>query len=160
MSAGRKRLLVILLAVAVLLWIVGAAVSPVVDGLDPRVKADNVILNAIPFLLTFVGIIVAFIAFIIFVATRLNNNISERVYRPIERLLIVGILVGVVGMFQPFTVVLYTIGFILLLVSTLGYIFWSHIVPHVPPERARQRDDGLGSVSVSEFEKRDVRGQM
>jgi hypothetical protein len=146
--------------VAVLLWVVGAAANPVVEGLDPKLKADNVIINGIPFILIVVGIIVAFVAFIIFMATRLNNNISDKTYRPIERMLIAGILLGVIGMFQPFTVWLYTIGFILLLVSTFGYIFWSHIVPRVPIERARQREDGLGGVSVSEFEKRDVRGQL
>lgn len=131
MSASRKRLLIILLAVAIGLWIVGFALMPVIEGLDTETKVDNTIVNGIPFILIFIGIIVAFIDAIILAATRLNNNISESVYKPVERALMAGIVLGVIGMFQPFTVVLYTWGFILLLVSTLGYIFWSHILPRV-----------------------------
>ncbi|MBS1214346.1 MAG: hypothetical protein H6R26_2963, partial [Proteobacteria bacterium] len=36
---------------------------------------------------------------------------------------------GVVGLFQPWTYVLYGIGFHVLLVSVFGFILWSHIVP-------------------------------
>ncbi len=158
MSSARKRLLIILLAIAVVLWIVGIVLGPIVAGMDPKTLADNTILNGIPFILIFIGIIVAFIDFIIFMATRLNNNISEKVYRPIERLLIAGIVLGVIGMFQPFTVVLYTIGFLVLLISTLAFIFWSHIQPHVPIDRATHPHDGLGSVSIGEIERHDIQG--
>lgn len=158
MSAGRKKLLFILLGVAVLLWIAGVALMPVVEGIDPKTKADNVILNGIPFILIFIGIIVAFIDFIILLATRLNNNISEETYRPVERALIAGIVLGVIGMFQPFTVVLYTWGFLLLLVSLLGYIVWSHIVPRIAIDRATHRAEGLGSVSIGEIEQHQVKG--
>lgn len=158
MSAGRKKLLLILLGVAVLLWIVGAALIPVIDSVDPITKADNVILNGIPFILIFIGVIVAFIDFIILMATRLNNKISEKTYTPIERVLIGGIVFGVIGMFQPFTVVLYTLGFIVLLISTLSYIAWSHVVPRIVIDRANRAHDGLGSVSISEMEQHKVQG--
>lgn len=158
MSAARKRLLIILLAIAVALWIAGAVASPIVAGLDVKTRTDNTIVNGIPFILTFIGIIVAFIDVIIFVATRLNNNIAESTYRPIERLLIAGIVLGVIGMFQPFTVVLYTYGFILLLISTLGFIFWSHIMPRTKIDRATHPHDGLGSVSISEIEQHEAQG--
>jgi hypothetical protein len=158
MSARRKRLLLILLAVAVLLWVAGIAAIPLVEQLDPQTRADNVILNGIPFILIFIGIIIAFIDFIIFLATRLNNNISVKVYRPVELVLIAGIILGIVGMFQPFTVVLYTIGFIGLLVCLLGYIVWSHIVPRVPIDRAKHHGDGLGAVSIAEVEHHQVEG--
>jgi hypothetical protein len=133
MSSNRKKLLLILLGVAILLWVLGILAAPFVETLDPQTRADNVILSGIPFILIFIGIIVAFIDFIIFLATRLNHNISERVYRPVERVFIAGIVLGIVGMFQPFTVVLYTLGFIVLLVCLLGYIAWSHIVPRIQP---------------------------
>lgn len=158
MSAGRKRLLLILLGAAALLWIAGVASIPVVDALDPKIKIDNVILNGIPFIFIFIGIIVAFIDVIILVATRLNNNVSDNVYRAIERASIAGIVLGIVGMFQPFAVQLYTLGFILLLVSTLVFIFWSHIIPRIKIDRAKLPHEGLGSVSISELEKRDVQG--
>jgi hypothetical protein len=158
MNASRKRLLIILLAVAIALWIAGVVAGPIVDGLDAKTKADNTILRGIPFILNFIGIIVAFVDFIIFMATRLNNNISESIYRPIERALIAGIVLGVIGMFQPFTVVLYTIGFIVLLVSTIGYIFWSHIIPRMRIDRATHHEEGLGTVSVAQVEQKQVEG--
>ena len=158
MSASRKRLLIILLAIAVVLWIAGAIATPIVDGLDAKTRADNTILSGIPFILTFIGIIIAFIDFIILMATRLNHNISAGVYRSIERALIAGIVLGVVGMFQPFALVLYTYGFILLLISTLGFIFWSHIVPRIHADRATHPHDGLGTVSIAEVEHKQVEG--
>lgn len=158
MTASRKRLLFILLAIAVLLWIAGIAAGPLVDGLDARTKADNTILSGIPFILIFIGIIIAFIDFTIFMATRLNHNISDNVYGSVERLLIGGIVLGVIGMFQPFTVVLYTAGFILLLISTISYIFWSHIVPRVKVERTAHHSDGIGTVSIADVEHKQAEG--
>ena len=155
MSSGRKRLLLILLAIAIALWVAGAIASPIVDGLDAKTRADNTILSGIPFILTFIGIIVAFIDFIILMATRLNNNVSNSVYRVGERALIAGIVLGVIGMFQPFAVGLYTLGFIVLLISTIGYIFWSHIVPRIHGEHARE---GLGTVSIAQVEQKQAEG--
>jgi hypothetical protein len=139
MSRGRIRLLIVLLAVAIALWIAGVVITPIVQSQPEQVKADNAILTGIPFILIFVGIIIAFIDLIILLATQLNHRVAENVYRPIERLLIAGIVAGVVGMFQPFTPVLYTWGFIVLLVSTIGYIAWSHIVPRTAAVRAEGR---------------------
>lgn len=158
MSSGRKRLLIILLAVAIALWIAGIVTGPVVAGMDPKTLTDNTILNGIPFILIVIGIIVAFIDFIILMATLLNNKVSENVYRPVERFLIAGIVLGVIGMFQPFTVILYTIGFIVLLISTFGFIFWSHIVPRAPIDRATHSHEGLGTVSIAQVEQKKVKG--
>lgn len=151
MSAGRKKLLLILLGVAVVLWVIGAALIPVIESVDAKTKADNVILNGVPFILIFIGIIVAFIDFIILMATRLNNKISEKTYSPIEKVLIGGIVLGVVGMFQPFTVVLYTLGFIVLLISTLSYIAWSHVVPRIELDRT-------SSAPIGEIEQHNLQG--
>ena len=43
--------------------------------------------------------------------------------------LIGGILLGILGMFQPWVFGLYKTGFFVLLFSTLGFILWSHVVP-------------------------------
>lgn len=158
MSSGRKRLLIILLAIAVALWVAGAVATPIVNGLDAKTRADNTIVNGFPFIFTVIGIIVAFIDFIILMATRLNNKVEPNLHATIERLLIAGIVLGVIGMFQPFTITLYTFGFILLLISTFGFIFWSHIVPHTPVDRAVRQDDGLGTVSISQVEHKQVEG--
>lgn len=122
-----------------LIWIVGLliaglAAGPLINSLaTPQQLADNVLLNAVPFILVFVSILLTFIALIRVTASVLNHNIPERVYRPVERTLIAGIVLGVIGMFQPWALIFYQVGFMVLLFSTLGFILWSHIVPRRAP---------------------------
>ena len=54
---------------------------------------------------------------------------SHRTYSRVERTIIVLMLVGMVGMFQPFVLALYRYGFLLLLFSTIGFIIVSHLSP-------------------------------
>jgi hypothetical protein len=130
MTKTKLRIPVGLLIAIALLLILGAVGGPLIRSLaTPEEMAGNVLLSAIPFILIFVAIILAFIALIVVVARLLNNNIRESVYRPIEFALIAGIVVGVVGMFQPWLFIFYKMGFLLLLFSTLGFILWSHVVP-------------------------------
>jgi hypothetical protein len=145
----------LLLAVAVLLGL-GAAAGPVIRSMaTPEQLSANILLDALPFILIFVAIILAFIALIAMAAGALNHRVSAAVYRPIETVLIAGIVLGVLGMFQPWLHLFYKWGFVLLLVSTLGFILWSHVVPRAAPRR-----DEPGSLSVAEFEQRDAgRGQ-
>ena len=79
-------------------------------------------------LLTF---LVTFGFFIARVAAKLNHNISQRAFGLIEKVIIAGILLGTVGMFQPWVLPAYGIGFHVLLLSTLAYIVWSHVTPKV-----------------------------
>ncbi len=81
------------------------------------------------FVIGFVAILLAFIYFIVYIARTLSGKISRQTYEFIERILIVGILLGVVGMFQPWAQVGYRIGFYVLFFSTLGFIVWSHVTP-------------------------------
>src|SRR5262249_25659645 len=60
---------------------------------------------------------------------RFNGKVPGRTYRGIEYTIIVGILAGVICLFQPWSFIPYRYGFILLVVSTLSFILWSHIVP-------------------------------
>ena len=53
--------------------------------------------------------------------------------------LIAGIVLGIIGMFQPWFFPAFRYGFYLLLASTIGYIAWSHISP-APP------DDDLSAI--------------
>ncbi len=46
-------------------------------------------------------------------------------------LLIALILGGVVGMFQPWNIELYSIGFKMVLTGTLAFTVWSHVRPRV-----------------------------
>jgi hypothetical protein len=82
-----------------------------------------------------------------FAASRLNDNVSQKLYRPVELVLMGGILLGIFFMFQPWIFELFRVGFFLLLGSTLGFILWSHVRP-----KGTQQEE-LRSVSVSEYEK-------
>jgi hypothetical protein len=86
-------------------------------------------LQALLFIVCFVAILVAFIYFIARVARRFNGKVAQRTYSAIEGAIIAGILLGVVGMFQPWVHFAYKAGFNVLLLSTLAYIVWSHVTP-------------------------------
>ena len=87
------------------------------------------LLSALPFILIFVAILLVFISLINMSASVLNDHISQRVFLIVERILIGGIAAGIFGMFQPWLMIFYKYGFIVLLVSVLGFIWWSHIKP-------------------------------
>jgi hypothetical protein len=61
---------------------------------------------------------------------------SARVLSIVMGLLVAGIIIGILAMIQPFVFPLFKWGFLLLFVSTLGYIVFSHInPPETPLER-------------------------
>jgi hypothetical protein len=109
----------------------------------PKQQATNVLLSAIPFILIFVSILLTFISLINMSASVLNNHISLRNFKIIEGVLISGIALGIFGMFQPWLLILYKIGFMVLLFSTLGFIWWSHI----KPKEIRRNKGALSSPS-------------
>lgn len=137
----------IAIVVLLVLGFIAMAVIPSLAG--PEQMATNVLLSAIPFILIFVAIILGYITVIVLVASMLNNVIAPRPHGIIMRIAIGGILLGIVGMFQPWALSLYTLGFIVLFISTLFYILWSHIVP-----RGEARMEELGPLSVSKLERR------
>ena len=130
MTKSRFRLPVgLFIAIAVTL-ILGLVAQPAITALTTeKQRVTNVLLSAIPFILIFVSILLVFISLINMSASVLNDNISPRIHRAIETVLIAGIVLGIFGMFQPWLLILYKIGFMVLLVSTLGFIWWSHIKP-------------------------------
>lgn len=147
MKIGRARLPIGLPIAIVLCLALGLAIGPVIQNrYTPEQLADNVLLNAIPFILIFVSILLVFISLIVMVSSVLNHNIAGRVYRPVERVIIGGILLGVFFIFQPWSFFLYQRGFMVLLIFTLSFILWSHVVP-----RGARAED-VSSFSVSEFE--------
>jgi hypothetical protein len=66
---------------------------------------------------------------IIILGGMLNDNVPPRIYKIIESILIAGIVFGVIGMFQPWLFLAYKYGFIILLISVLLFIVWSHVSP-------------------------------
>ncbi len=53
--------------------------------------------------------------------------ISKSLYNVLERSIIAVMLLGMVGMFQPWQIDLYHYGFVILLVGTLAFIIISHV---------------------------------
>ena len=135
----------LLISIVVLLGL-GAVTGPLIrSSFTEEARAANVFLDAIPFILIFVAIILTFIALIVIVGNFLNDRISQSTYVWIERFVIAGIVLGVIGMFQPWWFLAYKYGFTLLLVSTLGFILWSHIRP-----QGVLRQEKTNGVSTSE----------
>ena len=108
--------------------------------------ARNVLLAAIPFILVFAAIIIAFMSLVWYASSKLSGNISEKTFRPIEYALIGGILLGIFLMFQPWVFELFRVGFFLLLASTLLFILWSHVTPR------SDEDEEVAAVAPVEVE--------
>jgi hypothetical protein len=127
---GRLLIPVGLFIAIVLTLLLGLVAPSVINSLTTAAqRKNNVLLSAIPFILIFVAILLTFISLIRMSASVLNDYIPQRVHKMIETVLIVGIVAGVIGMFQPWLMIFYKYGFIVLLVSTLGFIWWSHVRP-------------------------------
>ncbi len=126
----RQRVPIGLPVVAILLLIFGFFVAPTItNSFSEEQLNTNALLSGIGFLAIFISIILFYISFIWWLASRLNGKVTQKTFRIVEYILIGGIIVGVVGMFQPWVFVAFRYGFYLLLLSTLSFIAWSHITP-------------------------------
>lgn len=125
----RLRIPIGLPIAGVVLLVAGLVLRPIVAGLPEELLVRNTIIAGIPFILIFVSIIIFFITAIWLLSSLLSDRVPLRVYQPIERVIIAGIVLGVIGMFQPWLHIVYRLGFHLLLVSTVAFIVWSHIRP-------------------------------
>ncbi len=147
MTKKRTRVPIGLPIAAIITLIIGFVAGPVIKSTATEEQlGTNVLLSAIPFVFIFAAIILFFITLIWLTASILNNNIPERIYQPIERIAIAGIVLGIIGMFQPWSIVAYRYGFLLLFFSTLFFILWSHVVPRSPQQ------DQLESGPIGELE--------
>ena len=130
MSLSRPRVPVGLLISVAILLLLGRFAGPLIrSNFTEKERAANVFLEAIPFILIFIAIILTFITLIALVASVLNDNIPRRTHQLVERVIILGIVAGVIGMFQSWWFLAYKYGFSVLLVATLSFILWSHIRP-------------------------------
>jgi hypothetical protein len=146
MAKRRLRIPVGLFIAIIVTLILGLVAKPAIIALTTdKQRATNVLLSAIPFILIFVSILLVFISLINMSASVLNGYISGRVFRAIEKILIAGIVLGIFGMFQPWLIILYKVGFMVLLVSTLGFIWWGHIKP-----KGERRQKEAGNPSSQE----------
>ena len=69
---------------------------------------------------------------------------AHKTYSRIERAIIWLMIIGMVGMFQPFLVDLYRYGFLLLLFSTVLFIIISHVTP------SPESPDTSGPISLGQ----------
>jgi hypothetical protein len=107
----------------------------ILPTIPEKTQIDNVIVIAVPFICYFVGILLIYIFLINIFMQILNYRIPPKIYKPINFVIIAGIISGIVMMLQPFTIVLFKISFMVVFVSLLLFIFWSHIIPaHVAEE--------------------------
>jgi hypothetical protein len=90
-------------------------------------------LQLVYFVIGFVIVLAAFIAFIAAASARLSATVSPRVFATVEVIIIGGMLVGTLSMFQPWLIDGFRAGFLLLLGSTLAFILWSHVTPRAAP---------------------------
>lgn len=103
-------------------------------------RQEEVLIKAIPFVAVFVSILLVYICMIVILAIVLNGKTPPRTYRPIEYIIIAGILLGVLGLFQGWKLFAYENGFLLLLFSVLSFIVWSHVSP-MPASEAKTLPD-------------------
>jgi hypothetical protein len=135
MKRNRVHIPIFLPIAIVVCLVLGLLAGPFIQSRATEEQLNtNVLLSAIPFILIFASIILAFITLIILVAQLLNGRVSRRLYRIIETAIIAGIVLGILGMFQSWIFDFYRYGFFLLLFSTLAFIIWSHVTP-----RSQQR---------------------
>ncbi|MBN2304287.1 MAG: hypothetical protein JXQ72_07420 [Anaerolineae bacterium] len=100
-------------------------------------RQNDVLIKAIPFVAVFVSVILGFVCLIVVVAVALEGKVPQRSYRPIEGIIIAGILLGVVGLFQGWKLFAYEVGFLLLLGSLMAFMVWSHLTP-MPTRQSRR----------------------
>lgn len=122
--------------ISVLLVIFGILYDRYILVLIPvEEQINNVILTAVPFISYFVAILLVYIFLINLFSQILNHRISPQLHRSLNILIIAGIIGGILMMLQPFTIILFKASFMVVLVSLLLFIFWSHIIPaHVVEE--------------------------
>ncbi|MCP4199310.1 MAG: hypothetical protein GY762_19365 [Proteobacteria bacterium] len=119
-----------LLVIAFIFLVIGSIAWRAMPALTTEEQlSGNVLLATIPFVLLFVAILLTYIAIITMAVRAFNDLIKRKLYDNIMRVVIGGIMVGILGLFQPWEMRLYTLGFVVLLISTLVYILWSHVVP-------------------------------
>ncbi|HMN27186.1 MAG TPA: hypothetical protein PKE45_03455 [Caldilineaceae bacterium] len=86
-------------------------------------------LQPVVFIIGFLIVLSLFILLIRRVSARLSDSIPQATFERVERVIIAGIVLGIVGMFQPWIFIGYKVGFLLVLFCTLAFIVWSHVTP-------------------------------
>ena len=105
----------------------------VLPGIPEQTQIDNVILIAVPFICYFVAILLVYIFLINITGQLLRGRVSEKLYNLLNLILIAGIIIGIIMMLQPLSMVLFKISFMIVLISLLLFMVWSHVTPVLSP---------------------------
>lgn len=125
----------VLPVVAVIISFLGFLYSIfVLPTIPEQTRIDNVILIAVPFICYFVAIILMYIFLINVVMQNFSHKISPKIYKPINFVIIAGIIGGIILMLQPLSIGLFKISFMIVLVSLLLFMVWSHVIPKAIPD--------------------------
>jgi len=123
--------------IALILLLLGIMLNPFIPTIFSEDQlSKNPLFSGIPFVLIFASIILFFMSFIWWITNRLNFRVSDKAYNRIEKIIIAGIVLGIIFMFQPWVFVLFRYGFYLLLFSTLAFMVWSHVTAAAPVDEA------------------------
>jgi uncharacterized membrane protein len=129
---GKYAAPVRILGGSALIALIIALVFPVIrDGISDERTRNGVLMQAVPFFAVFAAILLLYILLGYIIAYRFNGKVPNRTYKGVENTLVIGILVGVVLLFQPIDFVGYRYGFLLVLASLLAFILWSHVVGRI-----------------------------
>jgi hypothetical protein len=113
-------------------WLTGAIIVIVlalVGLIGPSVVESESTGSILRFYGFFLGGLMTFIYFILWLGRRYYRNMPQRVFSIVEMTIIGLMLAGVVAMFQPWSIIAYRIGFNVVLVMVFAFTAWSHIVP-------------------------------
>jgi hypothetical protein len=85
-----------------------------------------------------------------FAADNLGGRIPQKVHLTGELIIIAGIVIGILGMFQAFALDVYRLGFHVVLVSLFSYIAWTHIPPKTVGQEAEETEAAeMGGASLA-----------
>jgi hypothetical protein len=90
---------------AVIIFAIGLLWVPFKEAVFSEQTQNKVLVSAIPFVATFIAILLLFILVIVLLAMRFNGKFPRRMYSPIEFTIIAGIGASIVFLFQPWQLV-------------------------------------------------------
>jgi lysylphosphatidylglycerol synthetase-like protein (DUF2156 family) len=121
---------------AIISAIIGVLFNTAIRPLLSERVRNEVIITAVPFIAVFAAILLLFIMSVALLGVRFHVTVPARTHSAVEYTIIASILIGVVALFQSWSIAPYTFGLGLLLFSVLAFIVWSHIAPRNKRENA------------------------
>jgi predicted ABC-type exoprotein transport system permease subunit len=110
-------------------WAIAVGVLAVLRIVLPLVLAETAANVAIFVTVALIVILTLIYVGVNFTSRLLRERVPMGLYRAIEYTIIACIIGGVLCVFQPWSVAVYRVGWLVLLVVFFPFITWSHVVP-------------------------------